>query len=75
LRHGRAGRIDLRLHRVTDGLQLVVENDGLAPGDIRPGNGLTGMRERVEALGGTLAFAPTPPRGLRLTVTLPERAS
>lgn len=75
LRHGRAGRIDLRLHRVTDGLQLVVENDGLAPGDIRPGNGLTGMRERVEALGGTLTFAPTPPRGLRLAVTLPEHAS
>lgn len=75
LRHGHAGRIDLRLHRVTDGLQLVVENDGLAPTDLRPGNGLTGMRERVEALGGTLAFAPTPPRGLRLTVTLPEHAS
>lgn len=75
LRHGRAGRIDLRLHRVIDGLQLVVENDGLAPTDLRPGNGLTGMRERVEALGGTLAFAPTPPRGLRLTVALPEHAS
>lgn len=75
LRHGRAGRIDLHLHRVTDGLRLVVDNDGLAPADIRPGNGLTGMRERVEALGGTLAFAPTPPRGLRLAVTLPERAS
>lgn len=75
LRHGRAGRVDLRLHRVADGLQLVVDNDGLAPVNLLPGNGLTGMRERVEALGGTLAFAPTPPRGLRLTVTLPERAS
>ncbi|MGN6151160.1 MAG: sensor histidine kinase [Lysobacteraceae bacterium] len=75
LRHGRAGRIDLRLRRVADGLQLVVENDGLAPADLLPGNGLTGMRERVEALGGTLAFAPTPPRGLRLVATLPEQAS
>lgn len=75
LRHGRAGRIDLRLHRVAEGLHLVIDNDGLAPPDVLPGNGLTGMRERVEALGGTLAFAPTPPRGLRVTVTLPERAS
>jgi signal transduction histidine kinase len=75
LRHGRAGRIDLRLQRIDDGLQLRVDNDGVAPTDLRPGNGLTGMRERVEALGGTLAFAPTPPRGLRVTVTLPERAS
>ena len=75
LRHGRAGRIDLRLHRIADRLQLIVDNDGLAPADLRPGNGLTGMRERVEALGGMLAFAPTPPRGLRLTVQLPERAA
>lgn len=75
LRHGRAGRIDLRLHRVAEGLRLVVDNDGLAPSVVMPGNGLTGMRERVEALGGTLAFAPTPPRGLRVTVALPERAS
>jgi signal transduction histidine kinase len=75
LRHGRAGRIDLRLQRVDDGLQLRVDNDGLAPAELRPGNGLTGMRERVETLGGTLAFASTPPRGLRVTVMLPEHAA
>lgn len=74
LRHGRAGRIDLRLRRDTEGLTMTVENDGLAPATIAPGNGLVGMRERVTALGGELALTPTPPRGVRLSVRLPERA-
>lgn len=74
LRHGRAGRIDLRLRREPDGLTMTVENDGLAPATIAPGNGLVGMRERVTALGGELALTPTPPRGVRLSVRLPERA-
>lgn len=74
LRHGRAGRIDLRLRRDTDGLTMTVENDGLAPATIVPGNGLVGMRERVTALGGEFALTPTPPRGVRLRVRLPERA-
>lgn len=75
LRHGRAGRIDLRLRRDDDGLTMTVENDGLAPAHITPGNGLIGMRERVAALGGALALTPTPPRGVRLRVRLPERAA
>lgn len=75
LRHGRAGRIDLRLRRDTEGLTMTVENDGLAPATIAPGNGLVGMRERVTALGGELALTPTPPRGVRLSVRLPERAA
>lgn len=74
LRHGRAGRIDLRLRRDTDGLTMTVENDGLAPTHIAPGNGLVGMRERVAALGGELELTPMSPRGLRLHVRLPERA-
>lgn len=79
LRHGRAQRIGLRLQRDGDATVLVVDNDGLAPAGIAPGNGLTGMRERIEALGGTLDLAPTPPRGLRLRVRLrvrlPERSA
>lgn len=75
LRHGRAQRIGLRLHGDGDATELVVDNDGLAPAGIAPGNGLTGMRERIEALGGTLELAPTPPRGLRLRVRLPARSA
>ena len=70
LRHGRAGSIRVRVHRRGGDIELLVENDGESPARLRPGNGLTGMRERVEALGGTLALEPLP-RGLRLLATLP----
>jgi signal transduction histidine kinase len=72
LRHGRATRIGVRLHRAEGALELEVENDGIAPAKIEAGNGLTGMRERLHALGGTLALMPTPPRGLRVLARLPD---
>lgn len=75
LRHGRAGRIDVRLRRDVGALAMVVDNDGLTPATIAPGNGIIGMRERVAALGGDLELTPTPPRGVRLRVRLPERAA
>jgi two-component system sensor histidine kinase DesK len=53
---------------------LVVEDDGrgaaaLAAREAREGAGLRGMRERIEALGGTLTVDAS--RGMRLTATLP----
>jgi signal transduction histidine kinase len=39
------------------------------------GHGLTGMRERVEVLGGTLAAAPTGAGGWRVATTLPAGGS
>jgi two-component system sensor histidine kinase DesK len=68
-------RIALDLRRHADALELTIENDGVAPARIEPGNGLTGMRERLLALGGTLDVQPTPPRGLRVRARLPERTA
>lgn len=39
------------------GLRLVIEDDGRLRGELREGNGLTGMRERIEERGGTLTLA------------------
>ena len=72
LRHGRAGTIRLGLHREAGALALRVENDGIAPTQVREGHGLTGMRERLAEVGGTLTVTPTPPRGLRLSARIPE---
>lgn len=71
LRHGRAGTIRVQVRRRGGRIELLVENDGESPGTLRPGNGLTGMRERVEGLGGAIALEPLQPRGLRLLATLP----
>lgn len=71
LRHGRAGAIRLSLRRGDGALLLTVDNDGASPTRIDFGNGLTGMRERLDAVGGTLELTPTPPRGLRLVARMP----
>jgi signal transduction histidine kinase len=71
-RHGQARRIDV--HLATDGTtRLVVEDDGSAAPttSITSGNGLTGMRERIERLGGSLHYGPCDGGGFRVEAELP----
>jgi signal transduction histidine kinase len=78
IRHGRATRISIGLHRIDGALELRIVNDGASPSNMAPGNGLIGMRERIAAIGGTLNVAPTPPRGVRVVARIPtiaDRAS
>ena len=79
IRHANAARIEVDLAEATDGghaqqLSLSVRDDGtgLAP-DAPPGFGLTGMQERVAALGGTCVIA-VETRGTRVHVTIPLAA-
>ena len=75
LRHGRAGLIRVRLARAAaqpGTLELSVDNDGSAALPIRDGHGITGMRERLSAIGGELAIQATPPRGLRVLARVPD---
>lgn len=59
-----------------DDLTIHVEDDGTADPDRppEPGHGLTGMRERVTALGGTLAAGPRAEGGFSVRAELPLRA-
>src|SRR6185437_16741317 len=72
LRH--AGATSCRLELATDsqGSHLSVHDDGRGAIE-REGNGLRGMRERVEALGGRLEIDSR--QGTRLTVAIPARAA
>ncbi|TDR44069.1 two-component system sensor histidine kinase DesK [Tahibacter aquaticus] len=69
-RHARATRASVRLQQ--DGDQVLVEvQDNGRGGDIVPGNGLTGMRERVRACGAELRVDAVRGEGTRLTVRVP----
>jgi signal transduction histidine kinase len=74
-RHGGGQQAWLRLSRENGSLRLQLEDDGRARWPIAAGNGLIGMRERLEALGGALALSPSPRGGLRLEATLPLEPS
>ena len=58
LRHAGAGRVRIRLWTDPAHWRMILSDDGTGlPGDLREGTGLTGMRERITLLGGTLALS------------------
>jgi signal transduction histidine kinase len=60
---------------VLDGrLRLTVRDDGIGGADPANGSGLTGLTDRVEALGGTITVHSPPGEGTRLQVGLPLSA-
>jgi len=64
-RHARARCARVTLAVAAHEARLVVEDDGCG-GAIAPGNGLTGMRERLRALDGDLVIVSERGRGTRL---------
>lgn len=70
LRHAQATRVAVAISQQGGTVQLEVKDDGRGCGS-GPGNGLTGMRERVEALGGTLLLDSASGAGTRLRLLLP----
>jgi signal transduction histidine kinase len=60
---------------VVDGrLRLTVRDDGIGGADPANGSGLTGLNDRVEALGGTITVRSPPGEGTTLQVWLPLSA-
>lgn len=69
-RHARAEGASVSLRSADRQVSLRIEDDGRG-GAIVPGNGLCGMRERIESLGGRLRVDATPGQGTRVEVILP----
>jgi two-component system, NarL family, sensor histidine kinase DesK len=72
VRHAQASHCVVRFQEKDGQTVLVVEDDGR--GGVREdGNGVRGMRERIEALGGH--FAVDAGHGTRLTIQIPSRTA
>ena len=72
VRHANASSATVRIRYGEEALILQIDDDGQClAGTPNEGNGISGMRERATALGGTLTTARTPTGGLRITATLP----
>jgi signal transduction histidine kinase len=56
LRHADARRLTIRVVADEDGVRLSTRDDGRGASGLVPGNGLTGLRERIEQLGGEVTF-------------------
>ena len=76
-KHAEATEIDVRVEEADGQLEIAVRDDGrgFEPSAPRSGFGLTGMRERVEMLGGALAIESSPEGlGTLIQASLPTRS-
>jgi NarL family two-component system sensor histidine kinase YdfH len=74
-RHAHASHVLVRLNESSDGLQIVVQDDGVGfdpeAGLERPGCfGLAGMQERASRLGGVLRVESAPGEGTRVVLSV-----
>jgi two-component system sensor histidine kinase DesK len=70
VRHAQATHCRMRFTNSTDGYHsLLIADDGAHP-KLQEGNGLRGMRERVQSLGGRLSITADP--GVTLLIELPQ---
>ena len=71
IRHAAASNLWIELARTGNGIAIRARDDGRGARDVRPGHGLTGMRERLEQVGGRLEIETQPAKGFRLSAWLP----
>jgi signal transduction histidine kinase len=72
LRHAEASNLTIVIDRRADGrIHLSATDDGRGTHAVEPGHGLTGMRERIETLGGAIRFSSGPGRGFRIDAEVP----
>jgi signal transduction histidine kinase len=70
-RHAHAEQAIVRVARRNGELRVEVEDDGAGGADLGAGTGLRGLRDRVDALDGSLEVESRPGRGSTVRATLP----
>jgi signal transduction histidine kinase len=74
VKHSQANTLWVVLRRDGDALRLDIRDDGRGSGPVCAGNGLSGMRERLEAIGGGLEIERTETGGVHLQAWMPVAA-
>jgi signal transduction histidine kinase len=70
IKHAQAQHLWLKLSRDSDSIRLVMCDDGKGVVQLIPGQGLNGMRERLELVGGSLDITNSPGQSFTLTVRI-----
>ena len=70
-KHAGASAVDVRIEVVEGRLRMWVRDDGVGGAEFGRGSGLVGLKDRVEALGGSISVTSAPRAGTALVVELP----
>ncbi len=73
-KHARASEVRIRLLRAGHDVVVTITDDGIGGADPSRGTGLQGLVDRVESLGGRLAFSTPAEGGTVVTAMLPLRS-
>jgi signal transduction histidine kinase len=71
VRHARARNLWISLVQDENGVALTARDDGRGAGNLKVGNGLRGMKERLRQLGGELKIETGPGEGFALRARVP----
>jgi signal transduction histidine kinase len=74
-KHARASRADVSARQRDGWLELTVSDDGRGGADTAGGSGLTGLVDRVEAIGGIIQIDSPPGLGTAVRVKLPVKST
>jgi signal transduction histidine kinase len=76
IRHANAKNVDMSMAVVDDEVRVTVTDDGsgidLDSPKIRNSHGISGMRHRIQALGGSFRLKSAPGNGTRLEISVPR---
>ncbi len=70
-KHAHASVVHVELEARDSTVQLAVRDDGIGGADLSQGFGLVGLRDRIEALGGTLQVTSSVGNGTELLIEIP----
>jgi signal transduction histidine kinase len=71
LRHSGAANLWLEVYEVEGGIEVCARDDGRGAQSVQNGNGIIGMRQRLEVIGGRLRVEPGPESGFSVNAWLP----
>jgi signal transduction histidine kinase len=70
-KHAHASAVQIELDTPDTVVRLAIRDDGIGGADPAQGSGLTGLRDRIEALGGTLEVTSPAGSGTTLLIEIP----
>ncbi|HEX8855128.1 MAG TPA: MASE1 domain-containing protein [Thermoleophilaceae bacterium] len=70
-KYSRASRVDIRAALTPGLLHILVADDGIGGADESAGTGLQGLRDRVEAIGGSFGVESSASAGTRIAAVIP----
>ena len=71
VKHAAASRVTVHVQHGHDRLRVTVSDDGVGGATLSPSGGLAGLRDRIEALDGTMAVRSDPAGGTKVVAELP----